>query len=133
MIKAHKPKKAKSQLVEVSLAHFAAIGGLTEEEYADRMVARLDSDKLLDLLDPNAITDLSDWIGNKYLGTDKEFCIVFCLSLNRDKAREVMLYCICTCEFGKLKVREHFFGYADETPGELEQFELGFCDMKTRI
>ena len=123
---------------EVSLAEFAAIGGLTEAEYSKRMFERLECGDLMGLLGIEAQCDLGDWISGRFLGGKREFLVVFRLSLNR--IRDVALFCVCSMDMSgdeaAIRVRHAIPGQIGSPPAEafgLEPYEMSFCDMEAGI
>jgi len=123
---------------DMSLADFAARGGLTEPQYSLRLFQKLESGQLLDLLKVEAQFQLGEWIGEKFLDNQMHFAVVFRLSLNR--VRDVALHCVCSMDLTqdepKIYVKFALPGFIDAPPKELaglEVYELGFEDMEPRI
>ena len=124
--------------VEVSLAEFSAIGGLSEPEYLGKLFSHLKSGDLVELLGLKAQFKLGEWIGEYFLDTKDKFVVVFRLSLNR--IRDVALFCICsmdlTGEDAKVNVESSIPGFIDacpETAKGLPSMIFSFHDMEPRI
>lgn len=122
---------------EVSLAEFAAIGGLTEAEFCKKMFEKIESGQLFDLLTLKSQYKLGEWISEYFLENNKQFLIAFRLSLNRLK--DVTLYCICKVDFNNdsgLEVINTITGTIDATPTEaqnLPRMIFDFHDMEPSI
>ena len=123
---------------EVSLAEFAAIGGLSEPEYLKRLFNHLKSGNLIELLGLKAQFKLGEWIGEYFLDTGNKFVVVFRLSLNR--VRDVTLFCVCsmdlTGEDAKINVESSIPGFIDAYPDEtkgLPSMIFNFHDMEPSI
>jgi len=119
----------RSELVEVTLAQFAAIGGMTEHEYLMTLKSRLEEGRMMDVLRPEAVEDLSVWAS-----TQDKFSVLFRLSLNR--MQDSALTCLVRRIEGRLEVTEMTMGLCGEEPEErpgIETFEFCFCDMNNRI
>lgn len=125
------------QALDVSLAQFAATGGMTETEYSRKLFEKLETGNLMDLLNIDAQVRLGDWISEKYLD-GAHFSVVFRLSMNR--VRDVALHCVCAMDMmqdePKIFCKFALPGFIDAPPKELaglEVFELGFEDMEPRV
>lgn len=123
---------------EVCLAHFAAIGGMTEQEFSRKFFDALHEGRLMFLLKVEAQVDLLEWVSSTNpLDGEQEFLVAFRTSLNSE--RDSAIHCICTCdgrEFPTIKVRTARHGYMDSPPGEahgLEWFEANLCDMEATL
>lgn len=124
--------------VELSLADFAAKAGQTEAAFCSRLFDRLISGDMMEILKLEAQCDLGDWITERFLDNKNEFLVVFRLSEN--KLRDVALFCVCsmnmTAEDPRIYVKHALPGFVGKVPPEakgLESFEVGFCDMESRI
>ncbi len=124
---------------DVSLADFAAIGGMTEAQYSRKLFDKLEAGQLLDLLKLESQVKVADWIGEKFLDNQNEFLVIFQLSMNR--VRNVALFCVCSMnmkeEEAKIYVRHAIPGFLDNPPKEvkncIEQIVLNFDDIEPRI
>ena len=123
---------------EVGLAHFAAIGGMTEQEFSKKFFDTLEDGRLMFLLKVEAQVDLLEWVAEvNPLDGEQEFLVSFRTSLN--SARDSAIHCVCTCSgerFPTINVRHATHGFMDSPPVEaddLEGFEVNLCDMEATL
>lgn len=126
-----KEKKNVVLETEVGLEHFAAIGGITKEEYLSRMVFALKSGDLEVVIKPEAMEDFCNSTPE-----NKNIVISFRLSLNR--VCDTMLYCSCMRKGKQILLSEIVPGIDGIFPSEFKDmsknnFEFAFCDMKCSI
>ena len=121
---------------EVSMAHFAAICGITQRQFMMRMYGEIMSGSVAKLLKESAQEDFLEWAAERFYDEEKEALLFIRLSLNRK--RDVGLYCVLDLEtpdvFPRIPVKYVIPGFGGCPPrkhGGLSGFEVSFCDMET--
>lgn len=124
---------------EVGLSEFAAICGLTEQEFYQKMFEKLKEGKFVDLLKPEAQNDFFNWASSLKL-QEKEITFVIRIRLSMNRTDDTALYCLSKIdmmgdEFG-VKVLKTVPGMTSLVPDEMKSelgFEVGFCDFDTTM
>lgn len=121
---------------EVSLAHFAAICGMTRREFLQALYGVLTSQEVARLLKEKAQEDFLEWVAERSAAGDKELLLFMRLSLNRK--RDVGLFCVLGLEspedFPRIPVKCLIPGFGGCPPRKyrgLDGFEVSFCDLET--
>jgi hypothetical protein len=132
------PESSATEPSEVGLSHFAAICGLTEREFVQRMCKKIEEGNLLRLLKDDSCEDVVVWaLDNRMRKPDQDTVVVFRLSQNRQ--RDVALFCLASLDnlpTIQMRVKKMFPGFMDSPPEELDGlsvFEINFCDMVTAV
>lgn len=116
--------------VEVDLSHFAAIGGLTREQYAFRLISLLGGGQIGKIVRAEALINLRDWLAP--LPLVSPFFIMIRLSLNR--THDAAIFCSCRQDrTRKIIIDRMVPGLSGMTPmdmAELPAFELSFSDLE---
>lgn len=121
--------------VVVTLEHFAAIAGMTHQEYSRYMSEVIAGARVLDLLKPEARLDVERWMDGLPVRDGETFAICFRLTLNR-RGEDLAMYCKLVRK-GDLNPAEWVGpGSASAVPASLWDvpvFEINFCDLETRV
>jgi hypothetical protein len=82
----------------VGLSDLAEFWGLTEQEYARRLLSCVGKGRLVDAMEIRAQADFCDWVSDRGLLDGAPFLVSFRLSQNR--RRDVCLWCACEVDMG---------------------------------
>ena len=130
-----------SQLAEVDLAHFAAMLGMTRDQYIALMHKCFQENRLMDLLRFESRCALEGWIMETGRFEDgKDFGVMFRLALNR--SHDPALYCVCNVKESVVYVQQTIPGLAiigacghmvPDAMKTMDIFEIMFGDLETNI
>jgi len=115
------------------LGHLAAMAGMTEREFVERMSRLLSDGRLMELLRVERQAALYDWLEGKET-TGEPFAVMFRLSANR--RADVALYCRCRVDMGGdeplILVEDSFPSVEGYDKGIGEPFVVELRDLETR-
>ena len=125
---------------EVTLAHFAAIMGMTRHQYESLMRRYIREGRIMELVKFDSRCDLQNWIiglGLHESGEPFSICIRISLNMPRDE----MFFCRCAVheegDESLVKCDLLVKGLETASPREpfdkLPKFELMFCDLETDL
>lgn len=122
--------------VQVGVAHFAAMCGMSEDDFYSSFIGTMEKDSINNVLRPEAVKDVLAWVEYQELhGRGMRFGIMFRLSMNRPV--DTALHCICTLQDRKtIKLIKSIPGMVGTTPKEManqESFEMTFCDINMSL
>lgn len=122
--------------IEVGIAHFAAICGMSENEFMESFIQTMEKDSVNMVLKQESFADIQDWILHRECYGKNTFCLVFRLSLNRHF--DTALYCLCSYNVStqKIKLLNKNAGLMGMVPNncmDKETFEINFCDLSMSL
>jgi len=126
------------QEAEVSVAHFAAICGMTREDYLYKTFDLILLGKPARIMKEAAQEDFLTWLINRVERGESKVLLFVRLSLNRKRDVGVyfLLDLISMDKFPDIKVEEMVVGFAERPPegfDKLDVFEVSFCDLETDL